>query len=388
MDRCAYCGAHCDGSEEHVIQSALGGRVVSKRIACSSCNNSFSSTTGGDIDKAVAKTFEIPRNLLCVFSGRNQPPPVLRNAGRLDGVPYDMLPGGVPQLRMVRKVEVSQGHTNVTLVAGTIEVARAQVAHLQRQYGEELDFQAARIGGRWATEPAEFTITLGDSAECRGVAKMGFNLLASSRLIDVHSSEFDAMRKFVREGATVGDVGCHVDFINSFPLPQAEDDTAHVVTVVADPNARHVVAYVSLFGGVRYSAVLSDSYSGPSFAVGLRHGCENRHREVFRDIEIPPSYDRSVIQRYTELAEQHWDGANAAFSKICRRYFDVARVKAIGEIVDRAKAAAGLKGETNEGEQIDVFEAEFASGIERYLLRNDHSREISMEDLLGDSPSF
>ena len=119
--------------------------------------------------------------------------------------------------------------------------------------------------------------------------------------------------------------------------------------------------------------------------IALRHGAEDRRKEVVRDFAAPSRYDRSVIHRYQELAPQHWPGVEAAFSKVCRRYYDVARVKVVGEIVDKAMAEAQLEGEIIEGRQIEAFEAAFGKGVERYLLREDHSQEVALEDLFGDA---
>src|SRR5579872_7179203 len=77
MAACVFCDEELteDTKPEHVLASALGGKMTTKRVLGSRCNGVFDST----IDNAAAKEVAILRNMLQLDSGTGKPPPMLRN---------------------------------------------------------------------------------------------------------------------------------------------------------------------------------------------------------------------------------------------------------------------------------------------------------------------
>jgi HNH endonuclease len=77
MPKCIFCENELtpDTTPEHVLLSALGGRMTTKKAICSEHNNAF----GGTIDRALAAQVEAIRNHLQLQSGTKKPPPPLKN---------------------------------------------------------------------------------------------------------------------------------------------------------------------------------------------------------------------------------------------------------------------------------------------------------------------
>jgi hypothetical protein len=86
---CLFCPDLLDGSDEHIILNAIGGRISSKRLICSKCNNTFGST----IDKTLLEAVDFMTLII-------EPPTRRRSNGAtmrvLDskGVKYGMRAGG------------------------------------------------------------------------------------------------------------------------------------------------------------------------------------------------------------------------------------------------------------------------------------------------------
>jgi hypothetical protein len=76
MANCIFCGALLGAKTklEHILINALGGRNPTPTVDCSPCNERFGCT----IDKALADSVALLRNMLVMESGSGKPPPALR----------------------------------------------------------------------------------------------------------------------------------------------------------------------------------------------------------------------------------------------------------------------------------------------------------------------
>lgn len=92
---CLFCPIESEtlaGSREHVFLSAIGGRIVTRRVVCAECNNKFSPW-----DDEISKLCLLIRNALNILSGRDEPPPTIRNAYRHEsGHYFDLAPSLTP----------------------------------------------------------------------------------------------------------------------------------------------------------------------------------------------------------------------------------------------------------------------------------------------------
>lgn len=76
MKNCIFCSSLLDDHtrSEHILLNALGGRMTSKNVLCSNCNNKFGSGADKDLADSVA-----PLRTICgLKSGTNQDAPSIR----------------------------------------------------------------------------------------------------------------------------------------------------------------------------------------------------------------------------------------------------------------------------------------------------------------------
>jgi hypothetical protein len=77
MSYCIFCDTALGEKTkpEHILLNALGGRMTTKLVICSDCNNLF----GGGIDKALTDQVTPFRNLLQLESGSGRMAPSIKN---------------------------------------------------------------------------------------------------------------------------------------------------------------------------------------------------------------------------------------------------------------------------------------------------------------------
>lgn len=97
IERCIFCESRLlPGSEEHVLPSAIRGRMRTRSATCASCNNAF--TRGDKVDDSDGDCFVIVRCALSIWTGRKAPllrsqerSHLLRHSCKL-ATPYLILP--------------------------------------------------------------------------------------------------------------------------------------------------------------------------------------------------------------------------------------------------------------------------------------------------------
>jgi len=278
---CTFCNSPLDGSVEHILLSALGGRKTSAKVICSTHNNAFGST----IDLALSSQLTYFSNILAIKTGRREDAPTLRNVMTVNNQRVDVLPGG----RMVAKTRIESAEP--TQVDGqppsterTIRISASSSESLKRLipvYLKRYKKTAGDLKDAIAVERLEpgalinFTISLGDEPALRCVAKMGLLLLASAIGTEqVRGDDTAGLRKFILDGSGDWD-GLRLDFETEFEMPAAHAALpayCHRIGVVADPSAGLAYAQVQLFGAFRYSVILSERWAGS--AVGLQYAVD------------------------------------------------------------------------------------------------------------------
>jgi len=107
MLKCLYCDTEFNdnnGSKEHIIPNALGGRKKTRNACCKDCNNSF----GESIDFALASNFQEIASLLNIQRERGEPREI-KNAIGEDGEKYRILPGGKPDRLSAKPIVIEDG---------------------------------------------------------------------------------------------------------------------------------------------------------------------------------------------------------------------------------------------------------------------------------------
>lgn len=298
MYRCIYCqNLTSEPSREHILQSALGARATRSDMVCASCNNAFSDRASGAIDDVLAEQFVAIRNALVIWSGRNQPPPIMRRAGLHEGCAFDLAPGLVPVFPRCYRVQhdASDGYERLTVIAPTLEEAKRQAEHLRRQYGERI--RAVRTVSR-SERVGEVSLALkiGGQEALRAIGKSLFNLAGAYFAESfVGRREFDAFRCLVRFGGDViGSIG-H-DYFNPFPSAPKLGEFDHALSIVSDPASGTVRGYAMLFGHFRFSAVLaSDIDVKPACVSLVQDPVERTKRQVVSE-DMSLNFDLSILE--------------------------------------------------------------------------------------------
>jgi len=281
MEKCLFCD--CDlnpGSEEHLFLSALGGRVATHRATCAQCNNAFASEATGKVDDALADGFKDVRNGLKVWSGRNGAPPTLVKAGTLpDGGEFDLAPGFIPVMRPGRIPDTSQLTPGSELVLTARDVADAK---------RMLDILAKRgltaTAGRATSVQTKVPTVLRSSSfdglkVWRTVGKtavVAFVVLYGNE--QARRFVTNELRAAIRYGNPPINNFVGWDFTNESPevialqphdrTPDAQPSGFEHSVVIADVQS-HSVAYVTLFGGWRFSTVLGPKTGLPTRGLAV-----------------------------------------------------------------------------------------------------------------------
>lgn len=286
---CTFCDELLDGSVEHLLHSALGGRKTSKGVVCGVHNNLFGTT----IDRVLTDQLAVIGNLLGIRTGRNQPAATIRGLETLDGQRVDVEPGGRLVLpRSNVRDDISDGRRDITISANSIERASALTAQYMRRYpGRDLE-NATIVESIVPTHrPLRIDGAVGGEDAHRAIAKIAVVFVASAVGTEaVRGASAAAIRKFVLEGGDSADF-VRMDYATPFPeVPDLGDFAvhAHRVAVFGDPSARVACGFVELFGAFRYTILISDAWDGP--AMALHYAVDPvtaLHSEVSRTMPAP-----------------------------------------------------------------------------------------------------
>ncbi len=182
MKKCIFCWKNLKENEtpEHILISALGGRVTTKNVICAECNNFLGSTC----DKKIAEIFVPFRNMLNVQKGRKQSPPTIKKLHTDKGF-IDLDPGMVPTLRK-KPLEITErenGGWTIRTQVSSIDDLKQYVPNIAAKTGKTIEEVIAAInyskqqgGIKNQVEKIDsyfkFDFTLDDDCFYRPAAKM------------------------------------------------------------------------------------------------------------------------------------------------------------------------------------------------------------------------
>jgi len=245
-----------------VFLAALGGRTVTSKAICHRCNNDFSTARTGKADEELARYFEVPRNLLSIWSGRDGQPPTLRDAGTLEsGHPYDLAPGGVPLIQMSKPPSNAQvaRFPFQGLVSRTPEEA-ARLVEIMKLRGHTLVMgQVQRI--QQQVPPAKLSLKGDTPSVYRAIGKLA--LVAACVVYGNENVRRASNPKFRKVAASSDDSIADfvaADYVNRWPTltprphrrsPDATQSGFEHSVCFADVGGVWA-AYVELFGGFRF----------------------------------------------------------------------------------------------------------------------------------------
>ncbi len=262
-EHCIYCGGALgpDTQEAHIIPSALGGKLRSRLICCSECNNAISPFEKGLCDALRGLTA-----MAGVRTGRGKRSPPLRVVDPQHG-PVDAWGGHPTFLGAPPDVRPAQdGQTRFHLHGGDIHTVARDVAHLLRRFGKTPDDLEAGKGVVFAgTESItflqngfEFDGSLDLDQHARVFVKMPLELLAVCRPLLARRPELRVAATFSRYGTSPADVSA--DTMTLGPLGGCARPFWHSCEVWS--AGTNLIGKVVLFGAYPVSVALSAEWRG------------------------------------------------------------------------------------------------------------------------------
>lgn len=325
---CIYCRAPLGPRTTfaHVIPSCLGGRLRSRTICCTTCNNAISPA-----ENSLCSALREASVAVGARDGDNQP---VHAEVTWNGKVYDYSDGLGEQRLPAPKYERG------SLVFSLPGKPKEQAAVIAKQLWAARLTANALDDGRFRIEPnttfniqphpptparLDWAAVLGTTEHMRVVMKMALELLAYVRPEDARrwGSLRDA-RLYVRSAKEEHPLPARFDALSEGSGILAAEDLpqlAHAVEVWT--HRRNLNYRVTLFGGLHVTGPLATSWTGPAFSIA--HGLDPTQPSI--------RLDRSASTDGASLGVYHPTVKQQTFDKF-REWF-LARTLEIAERVGK-----------------------------------------------------
>jgi HNH endonuclease len=386
---CPLCPNPLDDSDEHILLSALGGRLHSKKVLCSACNTERYSTT---LDSELASALGYFTTVLNVLPGRGGEPPPFRGLKLPDGTPIALQPGGQPvrsKLEFSKNLE-PDGKTRISIIAGDPFMGKPLrdtlegVARKANKTSEEL-LQGVKLEriGEYANN-VKLSIGIGDPAHLRAIAKMGITYAAYHLGTDiVRQPQFDTIRSFVvaDTGKDLGLVGwANADDFPAIEGLHAQEPPNHRLVLSCNPHTGLVSFFVELFGAFCFSVLLSEQWSGQRFTAAYSQDPLTGGR--IEAVDFPPSGApvAEFLGRKLDMTAIQQRG-NRLLAFISKRQED----GALSGIVERSfkEVQQAVVDGMNDDEAKDLLSALIGQRATEYTLRIPTRTPLTINEVLG-----
>lgn len=288
-------------SEEHVLQAALGGRLVSKELIDKSTNDRF----GHTIDAALERTFRHLRLMMGVESAGGRPPTEAIVAGE-DGHRYRIGSGGSLEVVPSGKIEFSEGTYRLEAVVGSEADLRQMLRKKAKESGHDLDalVKKALALGKTRREPSpvvNFELNGLGGETFRATAKTACNLLAHYDRDLFLSPGFDPVRAFVLQEAGQDEWDSYA-YPTPFEVGEGIGEVDHLVRIERQSSGE-VLGLVVYFG---YLATLirlgTTAHSFVSRSYRVDPIDKQQRIDDQRDLQLPlPAWEPvGTMAGYTE----------------------------------------------------------------------------------------
>ncbi len=178
-----YCW-HCDNilgqsnkSLEHILIQACGGKLKSRSLLCSTCNNQF----GESFDSVLAKQLSLISILFNIKRERGKVPERFKYLRDPEGIQYRLVSGSklIPELdKPTFKQEKSGDEVSFTITVRTMEELLNKIVELKKKH-PSLDaievLRNARESKEYIGKPLEFSIDIGGISTYKSILKTAIN---------------------------------------------------------------------------------------------------------------------------------------------------------------------------------------------------------------------
>ena len=374
---CIYCGGVFDnGSSEHVILSALGGKKQTKSICCEKCNNRLNT----EIDNDFAKQLSVIANQINLITGRKKSPATLKNIDTEKGYKIELRPGCQPELARasVDANTHNNGEIHISISARNQEEAKTLLEGQLKKFGKNLNDikiqKCERVSEHVGT--LHFNLSIGGPLHFRSIAKMMLNYFASKFNPDrMTISSFQKAIQFIDKGVPLPENWINFDYINRFPSSTTLSPFNHRLLIGTRSKEKIVYGFLELFGELNFSAILDDQWDGPDknyvYIVDPATSVQKEEEIVFNISKV------MLMKKECSLSEVQ-NAFNRLFEKIKKKIEKEFSENLIQETIE--KHVKG-KSEIITPEMINASSQELAQALVKAMCKIDTREEFDILNL-------
>jgi HNH endonuclease len=388
MSLCIFCDAELgeNTKPEHVLLNALGGRMTTKRVICSECNNLF----GSGIDKALTDQAATFRNLLQLESGSGSTAPIIKNVKAGD---QTLNLRGDGEIELVRKPFLTtpnpDGSVKVQINARSVEELERLIPHVAASLKMPEQKLREQMAGAIASVTEQrpntihFPTSFGGVDAIRSATKACLVLWTTLMGNDeVRRDVYAAVRRFVTEG----DDGFNRSRVSldARPLPKAEEikrtygPVFNLIYVMSDSSGR-VIGHFTLYNVISFQVVLAEAGGVPNRQIAL---VSNPVNPETRSADAASEFDISFS--WLNKPDYQVDQAKQRLVDLMEYYFESQRPKEFGRMIEDVLQKNGLR-ENDAIPQVlaEKLGREMAERITKYQFGLPHEEKMTLEELLA-----
>ncbi len=273
---CIFCNSPItkrNKTEEHIIPENIGGKLKSKKIICSKCNNQF----GRQLDDALLEKFLVIDTYLNLKKKRKKSKKL---KGTYKGKTY-ILPSSGPPERIPEQIENEK--TEKQYIFTSEESAGyylKKYAKRQEKIGKIIDIEKTIQNAKRekiSFEEPIMVVADGDSDKIwRCCAKIVYEFLFFlKRDYKPSSAKFNDL---IQGKLDIKDYPICLGNINYIPINRDPDHLYHTIIIEGRKEEKILIGYLEIYGAFYVVMVLDEKYEGEDFIIGYCHDLiENKY---------------------------------------------------------------------------------------------------------------
>ena len=297
MSKCYLCGIELtpeNGSEEHIILNALGGRYKTKKLLCKKCNNN----SGSDYDAVLANQYHFFTSILGVDLARGKPPVLIMKAD--DGQTYIIQNGTTPILShpIVKNEKIDETSSKVSITARSKEELEQKLNDFKKK-GYKIDIEEAMKNAVYRREPSptmHSMLSFGGIESFPAILKMAVSqYIDKTDDIENVKSAIEDIRNPPKDIKDFKKVELCILEKDIFEVEEGE--ISHSILLNASAEKQKLYAVIQLFNTQQYIVKLSDTYNGSDFTDLYVYDVLKKS-EIKKEILWTPDFDFIFYFKY------------------------------------------------------------------------------------------
>lgn len=290
---CLFCPNDVDGSDEHVILNAIGGRKSSKMLACRRCNNLL----GATIDKQLLDAIDF-MTLIIAPPTRRRSNGATKRILDANGVKYEMVEGGRLRIRY-EQIAPNQWIADASDAGRVQDNIRRAAEALEARTG--MPATITTVNGTQVPAPIMFGVQLDNFTALRATLKWAVELLGM-HVLNTQESRHGTLRA-EREFVATGSAPPLAGYLERTLVPEMFEGLEHYVLAVQSPD-----------GSVYWEA---SAYGGAIATAGRTGTIESRFEPIMYRIDPVTGEHATESPRVSAPNDRCWWVPE--YQEICRQ---------------------------------------------------------------------